>query len=120
MDQLKTQAFAAIRTGDFNAGNDLLGRALKASTDPSLVQMHTWTSQFEQQLKGFADERHTAYEKAVADVKKLLDSGHEDYALDFADRTRLDDDKAFHDLGLGCRSLLLTDIKHASRRRSRR
>ena len=114
-DQLKTQAFAAIRVGNFDAGNDLLDKAAKASPDPTLMQMHAWTNQFEDQLKGFAAERHTAYDKSVEDVKKLLDHGHEDYALDFADRAQLlsDDKKVFHDLAW-MQKLTADSIKNAA------
>ena len=74
-----------------------------------------WASQFEDQLKIFAGERHKAYDKAVDDVKKLLDKGHSDYALDFADRAQMlsDDKKTFHDLPW-MQSLITTGIKRAS------
>ncbi len=115
VEQLKTQAFAALREGNFDQGNDLLGQASKLSTDPALVKMHTWTTEFEDQLHGFSDERHKAYDKAVEQVKKLLDKGHEDYALDFADRAQLlsDNKQAFHDLPW-MKTLIDDSIKHAS------
>jgi carboxyl-terminal processing protease len=116
VDQLKTEAFADIRVGKFDAGNDLLAQAVKlSSNDSQLVQMHQWTSQFEEQLKVFAGERHKAYDKAVADLKKLEDNGHEDYALDFANRAQLlsDDKKAFHDLDW-VKKLIDDGIKHAA------
>ena len=115
VDQLKTQAFAALRVGNFDQGNDLLGQAAKLSPDPTLLKMHTWTSQFEDQLRGVADERHKQYDKDVADVKKLLDAGYEDYAMDMADSAQLysDDKKAFHDLPW-VQSLIADGIKHAN------
>ena len=85
----KPSAFTAIRIGKFDAGNDLLGQAAKLSTDPRSDKMHQWTDQFEDQLKVFAGERHKAYDKAVEDLKKLLDNGHQDYALDFANLRRI-------------------------------
>jgi len=114
-DQLETQAFAALRSGNFDTGNDLLGQAAKLSTDPKVAQMHEWTSQFEDQLKVFAGERHKAYDKAVDDVKKLLANGHQDYALDFANRAQLlsDDKQAFHDLPW-MKELTANGIKHAA------
>ncbi len=115
VDQLKTDAFRALRVGNFDAGNDLLARAAKQSNDPELGQMHQWTETFEQQLKGFADERHQAYGKAIGDVQTMLKAGHEDAALDLADRAQLlSDDKAgFHDLPW-MRSLIGDSVKHAS------
>jgi carboxyl-terminal processing protease len=113
--QLESQAFAALRAGNFDTGNNLLGEAAKLSPDAKLTQMHEWTAQFDDQLKGFADERHKAYDKAVEDVKKLLAKGHRDYALDFANRAQLlsDDKTAFHDLPW-VESLIGEGIKHAS------
>jgi len=115
VDQLKTQAYQALRVGNFDTGNDLLTQAAKLSSDPQLAKMHQWTSQFEGQLKGFTDERHKAYEKAVDDVKKLVDKGKEDAALDFANRAQLlsDDKKAFHDLPW-MKTLTVDGIKHAA------
>jgi carboxyl-terminal processing protease len=99
VDQLKDQAFRDLRMGKFDEGNILLARAASESNDPTLALMHTWTDQFDSQLKTFADERHKAYDKAVADVQLLQKNGHPDAALDFANRAQLlsDDKKAFHD-----------------------
>jgi carboxyl-terminal processing protease len=115
VDQLKTQAYKALRVGNFDAGNDLLAQAAKLSTDPQLAKMHEWTSQFDGELKGFTDERHKAYDKAVDDVKKLVEKNHEDAALDFANRAQLlsDDKKAFHDLPW-MKSLIADGIKHGA------
>jgi carboxyl-terminal processing protease len=115
VDQLKTRAFSAIRAGNFGVGDDLLGQAAKLSTDPKLTQMYKWTDQFEDQLKGFTEERHKAYDKAVEQVKKLLDNNHQDYALDLADRAQLlsDDKQKFHDLPW-MKSLTADSIKHAA------
>ena len=100
IEQLKTDAFKAVRTGHFDAGNDLLGKAADQSHDPTLTQMHGWTAQFEDQLKVFAGERRQAYDKAVDNVKLLVKNGFEDYALDFANRAQSlsDDQKDFHTL----------------------
>ena len=100
VDQLKTQAFAALFVGNFDRGNDLLAKAAAESKDPTLGQMHQWTATFEAQLQKFAGERHTAYTKALADTQLLLKDGHPDAALDLANRAQtLSDDKAgFHQL----------------------
>jgi carboxyl-terminal processing protease len=115
VDQLKTQAYQALKIGNFDAGNNFLSQAAKLSADPQLAKMHEWTSQFEGELKGFTEERHKAYDKAVDDVKKLAAKGLEDAALDFANRAQLlsDDKKAFHDLPW-MKSLIEDGIKHAA------
>ena len=100
IDQLKTEAFRALRVGNFERGDTLLAKAAEQSNDPALGQMHQWTQTFEGQLKRFADERHAAYTKALADTRTLLDSGHPDAALDLASgaQTLSDDKVAFHNL----------------------
>ncbi len=115
VDQLKTEAFRALRVGNFRAGDDLLARAAKQSNDPQLGQMHQWTETFEGQLKRFTDERHTAYDKAFADVQTMLKGGHEDAALDLANRAQLlsDDKDEFHNLPW-MRSLIADSVKRAA------
>ncbi len=115
VDQLKIEAFRALRVGNFRAGDDLLGRAAKQSNDPQLGQMHQWTDTFEGQLKRFADERHKAYDKTFADVQTMLHGGHEDAALDLANRAQLlsDDKDEFHNLPW-MRSLIADSVGRAA------
>ncbi len=115
IDQLKTEAFRALRVGNFEVGDDLLARAARQSNDPQLGQMHQWTETFEAQLKRFADERHTAYGKAFADVQTMLKSGHDDAALDLASRAQLlsDDKDGFHNLPW-MRSLIAGSVARAA------
>jgi carboxyl-terminal processing protease len=115
LDQLKTEAFRALRVGNFQAGDQLLAKAADQSHDPQLGQMHQWTSTFESQLKRFADERHTAYDKAFADVQTMLKTGHQDAALDLASRAQLlsDDKDGFHNLPW-MRSLIADSVKRAA------
>src|SRR5580658_783463 len=114
VESVEAQAFKAIRGGQFDLGNSLLDRAASESGDPKLLQMHRWTIAFDVQLKTFADERHTAYSKAVGDVQLLVKNGHQDYALGFACRAQvLSDDKlAFHDLPW-VQSLIADSVKRA-------
>jgi carboxyl-terminal processing protease len=97
IEKLKTDAFAALKSGKFEQSNELLAKAASMSQDPSVQQMAGWMNQFETQRQGFASERHKQYEKAVGDVHKLIDNHHESYALDAAARASLlsDDKKAF-------------------------
>ena len=97
VEQLKSDAITALKEGKFDQSNQLLGRAASLSTDPTVQQMASWISQFEVQRQEFAAERHKQYEKSVVDVKKLLDSHHETYAIDVAAKAYLlaDDKEAF-------------------------
>ncbi len=115
VDQLKIEAFRALRVGNFQAGDDLLARAAKQSNDPQLGQMHQWTDTFEAQLKRFADERHQAYDKTYADVQIMLHGGHEDAALDLANRAQLlsDDKDEFHNLPW-MRALIADSVRRAA------
>src|SRR3954463_16728689 len=81
VEQLKSQAFDALRSGKFDQSNELLAKAASISPDPSLHQMADWVSQFETQRQQFTAERHKQYDKAVGDVKKLLANHKESYAL---------------------------------------
>jgi carboxyl-terminal processing protease len=97
VDQLKSQAFSALKTGKFSESNELLAKAADLSKDPQLKQMSGWVSQFENQRQEFTTERHKQFEKAVADVHKLINNHMESYALDQAAKAALlsDDKDAF-------------------------
>src|SRR5688572_5984257 len=97
VEELKAQAFKALRAGQFDRTSELLGKAAKGANDPTLVQMAEWTKGFETQRQTFAAERRKQFDKAVGDVKKLLDNKKREYALDYVARAYLlaDDKKAF-------------------------
>jgi carboxyl-terminal processing protease len=97
IDELKTEAFKALKGGRFDRVNELLTRAASMGDDPVLKQMAVWTNQFEAQRREFAAERRKAYEKTVAEVELLLKNNKESYAIDLASRAYLlaDDKKAF-------------------------
>jgi carboxyl-terminal processing protease len=101
VQQLKSEAFKALRNGKFDQTSELLSRAASLSKDPADEQMATWTGSFETQRKEFAAERRKQYDKAVADVHMLIDKGKADYAVDVAARAYLlaDDKKAFRKEG---------------------
>src|SRR5689334_15977037 len=69
IQQLKSDAFKALRSGQFGKTNELLSQAATLSRDPADQQMASWTGSFETQRKEFAAERRKQYEKAVAEVK---------------------------------------------------
>src|SRR5688572_12681872 len=97
VEQLKLSAFQALKTGQFAQANENIAQAASISQDPTLQQMASWVKQFEDQRQTFAAERHKQYEKAVADVHKLLEHHKEGYALDWTAKAGLlsDDKKAF-------------------------
>jgi carboxyl-terminal processing protease len=97
VDQLKNEAFSALKSGKFEQSNELLAKAASLSQDPAVQQMSGWMKQFETQRQEFATERHKQFDKAVGDVHKLIDNHKESFALDAAARASLlsDDKKAF-------------------------
>lgn len=97
VEQLKTEAYKALRSGQFDRGNELIGRAAEMSSDPQLARMAGWTKSFETQRQEFAAERHKQYEKSVRKVKHLIAKGKSEFALDWAAGAYLlaEDKKAF-------------------------
>ncbi|HYE17290.1 MAG TPA: S41 family peptidase [Tepidisphaeraceae bacterium] len=102
VDELKAQAFKALRAGQFDKTNELLSRAASVGTaDPALAKMAEWTKAFEAQRQTFVAERRKQFDKAVEDIKKLQKAGKADYALDYVAKAYLlaDDKKAFRNEG---------------------
>ncbi|QOV88140.1 S41 family peptidase [Humisphaera borealis] len=98
VEQLKAEAFRALRIGEFAKVGELLDKARGISKDDAtLEKMAGWTKEFETQRQGFASERQKQYEKAVEDVKKLQAAGKTVYVPDAAARAFLlaPDKKAF-------------------------
>jgi carboxyl-terminal processing protease len=97
VEELKTEAFKALRSGQFDRTNTLLGQAAQMSHDPQLERMAGWTKTFENQRQEFAAERNKQYQKTARKVKYLIEKGKSEYALDWASRAYLlaDDKKAF-------------------------
>lgn len=94
VEQLKTDAFKALRDGKWNVVNQLLSQAATMSKDPVTERMALWSKQFESQRADFTAERHKQYDKAVADVHLLEKNGYQDFAIDAAkDAYLLADDK---------------------------
>ncbi|MGH7215038.1 MAG: S41 family peptidase, partial [Tepidisphaeraceae bacterium] len=84
VEDLKSEAFKALRSGQFGLTNELLNRAAAMSGDTVLAKMAAWASQFETQRQAFATERRKQYDKAVSEVQLLLRNGKESYAIDKA------------------------------------
>src|SRR3982751_3255843 len=83
VDQLKAEAFKALKAGQFDKTSELLVRAASGANDPQLSKMAEWTKAFEDQRQVFVTERRKQFDKAVGDVKTLLKANKNDYALDF-------------------------------------
>src|SRR4030095_11720320 len=49
VDELKTDAFSALKSGKFEQSNELLAKAASMSQDPTVQQMSGWMKQFESQ-----------------------------------------------------------------------
>lgn len=97
VEELKTEAIKAIRSGQFDRSNELLGKAASMSQDPQIARMAGWTKSFETQRQEFATERRKQYDKSLRKVKLLTSKGKEDYAVDWAASAYLlaDDKKVF-------------------------
>src|SRR3954470_3269764 len=99
VEQLKSEAYKSLRAGKFDQTNELIAKAAAMNVgDPSIAQMSGWVHQFESQRQAFAGERKKEYDKAVADVRKLIDHQKETYAADAAARafSLADDKDKFH------------------------
>jgi len=95
VEQLKTEAFKALKGGNFARSDELLRAAASMSGDRSLAQMSQWLASYETQRSEFTAERHKQYDKAVADVHKLIDGGKLGFAIDRAkDAAVLADDRS--------------------------
>src|SRR4051812_29078288 len=75
VEQLKSEAFKALRGGQFDRTSELLKQASSLTTDANLKQMNDWVTQFQSQQQEFISERNKGYEKTVAEVKKLQAAG---------------------------------------------
>src|SRR3954469_18667729 len=49
VDQLKAEAFKALKAGQFDRTSELLTKASATANDPKLTQMAEWTKAFEDQ-----------------------------------------------------------------------
>src|SRR5688572_27717045 len=88
--ELKEQAFQALKAGKFDQTHDYLNRAAAASpNDQTLGKMAGWTKQFEEQRQVFASERQREYDKAVGEIKLLMEKGKDVYAMESAARAYL-------------------------------
>ena len=97
VEQLKIEAFKALRGGQFDRTNELLSRAASLSHDPQVEQWAQWTTGFQSQLDTFTQERHKQFKELEDQVKLLLKNDKPDYAMDIASRAYLlaDDKKQF-------------------------
>ena len=81
VEQLKSEAFRALRQGQFDRVHELIDRAASLSSDPALLRMSDWVSAFQKQRDAFRAERRKSYEAEVEKVKKLVEADMPDFAL---------------------------------------
>ncbi len=81
IEEIKSKAVAASRTGKFDLANDILTQAAASSTDAVVKKMAGWAKEFETQRLTFLAERQKEYDKAVKEVQKLVDAGKPAYAV---------------------------------------
>jgi carboxyl-terminal processing protease len=94
-DQLKSKAMEALLAGKFDQTSIYLSQAAELVRDDAvLTRLLGWARQFEEQSKGFFNERRQEYAKAVEESKLLQSRGYESYAVEHAARAyTLHDDK---------------------------
>jgi carboxyl-terminal processing protease len=97
VEELKSEAFHAIRTGDFERSSYLLAEAASMTQDPMVQRMADWTRQYGDQRKSFDGQRRQQFDKAVTDIHLLLNHKVDSYAIDEAARAYLlaDDKDSF-------------------------
>jgi carboxyl-terminal processing protease len=94
VEELKSEAFQAIRSGDFERSSTLLGEAAGMTEDPTVQHMADWTRQYGDQRKTFDGQRREQFDKALGNVHLLMDHKMDTYAIDEAARAyTLADDK---------------------------
>ncbi|HVT88494.1 MAG TPA: S41 family peptidase [Tepidisphaeraceae bacterium] len=81
-DQLKSEAFKALRGGEYDRTNELLGKAASMSNDPALTKMVSWIQQFATQRQEFAVQKQKGHDKAITEGQKLLAARYSEAALD--------------------------------------
>ncbi|CAN5533023.1 hypothetical protein BH09PLA1_BH09PLA1_18440 [soil metagenome] len=85
IEQLKHEAFKALRGGNFDRSDELIRAAASMSSDDrALAQMSQWIAQYNSQRTEFVAERKKQYDDVVADVQKLLDGKKDVFAIDKA------------------------------------
>src|SRR5262245_60393108 len=82
VEQLKSEAFKALKGGEYDRTSELITQAATMSHDPVLVQMSEWVHRFQSERQEFVAERTKAFDKAVADVKKLHEKNYDEAAID--------------------------------------
>ena len=77
VEQLKLEAFSALKSGKFQQSNELLQKAASLSPDPSVRQMSTWLGQFETQRRRPSDDIVEVLHEAPG-IRVLHTGSHDD------------------------------------------
>ena len=81
-EQLKTDAFAALRRGEYDHSSELLRQSAAGSHDVTTELMASWVSSFTAQYELTLVGRKAEHDKAVAQILLLSANQKPDYALD--------------------------------------
>ena len=81
---LKTEAFRALRAGEFDKTSDLISQAEAIAGDPTLEKIRAWLGDYQTRLTANLADRQKQYDAAVATVRKLQDAKLDTYACDAA------------------------------------
>lgn len=84
VEDLKNEAFRALRAGEFDRTTELLGQAEAMSKDPALSQMRGWLADYKSRIAVNNEARQKEYDEALVNLKKLDDAGYETFASDQA------------------------------------
>jgi carboxyl-terminal processing protease len=98
VNQLKAEAAAAAKAGQFEKVQQLIDQAASLSQDPQLTNLKGYLSSFADQRREFMAARKKSYDQAVERAHKLVGMDKLAYALSAAvdARSYTDDKNAFH------------------------
>jgi carboxyl-terminal processing protease len=97
VEQLRTEALAAIKQGKIQTSAELISRAASMSSDPTVGKLNDQFVAFDAQLKEFAQERRGEHEAEIEKARKLLENNLPGFAIDHIARAALlaDDKEQF-------------------------
>jgi carboxyl-terminal processing protease len=94
VEDLKTQAFAALREGRFDESSRFIDQAREINNDPTLKKMSGWLGEFQTKQARYDDKRRTEYDKLIGETRRLDEAGfHVDVSDWLARSMRYADDR---------------------------
>lgn len=83
---LRADALKAVRDGEFARAAELLKLATQRSPDPQIERLSLWVNQFNTDRSVLVGERREQYDKVFADLTRLIETGKDEAAIDYATR----------------------------------